>query len=119
MTKVACNKKGINSFDLVIFANLFSIVISGILACVTGKGFYVVKELRMPLFWRSVVGLIGLISFTLSAALTSITIQLTVGNLAPFIAGLIAYCTIGERMTSFEIISMFVSFGAIILIGIA
>ena len=73
----------------------------------------------MPLFLRSAIGLIGLIVFTLSAALTSITIQLTVGNLAPFIAGVIAYCTIGERMTAFEISAMFISFGAIVLIGIS
>ena len=55
----------------------------------------------------------------IGAALTTITVQLTVGNLAPFIASMIAYIVIGEKTTWFEIIAMFLSFGAITLIAIS
>lgn len=82
------------------------------------QSFYVVKELRLTLLVRCFVGLIALISFTVGAALASITVQLTVGNLAPFVAGTLGYIFIKEKMNKFEIIAMFISLGAVILIGI-
>ena len=44
---------------------------------------------------------------------------MTVGNLGPFFASLLAFCLVGERMTNFELVAMFLSFGAIIIIAIA
>ena len=60
-----------------------------------------------------------MITFTLGASLVPITVQLTVGNLAPFFAGVIAYMVVGERMTVFEISGMLLSFVGVILIAIA
>ena len=73
--------------------------------------------MRWPLFIRCVFGSIGFACFTFGAVLVPITIQLTIGNLAPFFAGLLAYIVVGERMSFFEIISMVISFGAIVLIA--
>ena len=100
-------------------ANFVSIILSTFIALCTGKGFNVKKELRKPLFIRCIVGLCGLTSFTIGAALTSITVQITIGNLSPFIAGVIAYFVMGELMSKFELTAMFISFGAIIMIGVA
>lgn len=75
------------------------------------------RELRLSLVVRSIVGCIGLTVFSFGAVLVPITIQLTVGNLAPFFAGLLAFCMIGESMSRFEIVAMVISFGAVMLIA--
>ena len=73
-TKIACNEKGVNAFDIVLFANLISLVGSTIFSLCTGKGFIVAKELRGALITRSVIGLIGLTAFTFGAVLVPITL---------------------------------------------
>ena len=118
-TKIACNEKGVNAFDIVLFANVISLVGSTIFSLCTGKGFIVAKELRGALITRSVIGLIGLTAFTFGAVLIPITVLVTVGNLAPFFASLMAYLLIGEGMSVFEVIAMLVSFGGVIMIAIA
>ena len=74
MTKIASNEKGVNVFDIVVFANLVSLTGSIIFVGVTGKGFVVSKDLRCPLVMRSIVGLCGLTSLTFGAVLVPITV---------------------------------------------
>lgn len=118
LAKFSVIKKGVNAFDIVYFANMISIVGSTAYALVTGRGFKVTAELRKALATRSVVGLIGLTSFTLGAALVPISVQLTVGNMAPFFASIMAYLVIGEKMSLFEIIAMTLSFAGVVMIAL-
>ena len=74
LAKVTCNEKGVNAFDITFFANVISIVGCTLFALVTKKGFTVPSELRKALALRSVVGLIGLLSFTIGAALVPISV---------------------------------------------
>ena len=99
-------------------ANIFSITCSTIYVCATGKGFYIEKHLRGALITRSVIGLIGLTAFTLGAVLAPLSVQLSVGNMAPFFASIVAYLTVGEQMARLEILAMFVSFGGVILVAL-
>ena len=119
VTKVACNEKGLNSFDIVVFANLMSLICSTIFSYFTGKSFNIEKDLRWTLFFRALAGFIALVSLTLGAALIPISVQLTVGNMAPFFASLFAFMTIGEKMSTFEIIMMFMSFGAVVMVALS
>ena len=72
--KVACNDFGINPFDIVLMTNITSILFSTVIVFCSGESFYLEKEIRKPLIIRCIVGLVALISFTIGAALTSITI---------------------------------------------
>ena len=74
VTKVACNKKGLNSFDIVVFANLMSLTCSTIFSYFTGKSFHIEKNLRGTLFFRALAGFIALVSLTLGAALIPISV---------------------------------------------
>ena len=67
----------------------------------------------------SIVGLCGLISMTFGTVLVPITVQVTLGNLTPFFASVMAYLAIGESMSVLEITGMFVSFGGVALIAVA
>ena len=121
IAKIACNEKGVNGFDIVVFEIIFSLTAAllFIFLFMETQVFYVVKELRPTLLVRCFLGLLAHMSFTVGAALTSITVQLSVGNLAPFVAGTLGYIMIKETMSKFEIFAMFISLGAVILIGIA
>ena len=67
---------------------------------------------------RSVIGCFALVSFSLGAALAPLSVQLSVGNLAPFFAGIFAYIMVGEQMAAVEILAMFVSFGGVVLVAL-
>jgi drug/metabolite transporter (DMT)-like permease len=103
----------------VIFANLFSLAVTASVVLIRGINLKVDKELRAPLFMRSVIGCIGLTALSFGAVLVPITVQMTIGNLAPFFASLLAFFLVGERITKFELVAMILSFGAIVLIAIA
>ena len=84
-----------------------------------GMNLKVDKELRAPLFIRSAIGCIGLTSLSFGAVLVPITVQMTIGNLGPFFASLLAFFLVGERITRFELVAMVLSFGAIVMISFA
>ena len=76
ISKIACNEKGVNGFDIVVFEILFSLMASFmfVLLFMNMQSLKVQPELRVNLFVRCLVGLVSLMSFTVGAALTSITI---------------------------------------------
>ena len=63
----------INPFDVVLFTDIISISITIVIALITGKGFFMPKHYRKPVLVRAFLALIGLITFTVGAALSSIT----------------------------------------------
>ena len=118
-TKIACNQKRVNAFDMMLFSNSSMVVVTGFSVVLFGTQLSIDRRYRAALLTRCVVGgAIGLACFSFGAVLIPITLQLTVGNMAPFFAGLFGYLIIGERMSAFEVIAMFVSFGAIVLIAV-
>lgn len=119
MSKYIYKEKGVNPFDTVIFANIVSLLVSSTHSLCAGKNFIVHPELRKPLIIRSVIGLAGLVSTSIGAILVPITVQLTLGNLAPFLASLIAFFANGEKMSCFEMIAMLLSFAGVAIVAFA
>ena len=118
--KIACNEKRVNTFDMVLIANSTTLFASILAVLIFGSKMSIDKRYRMALLTRCVIGgALGIACFSLGAVLIPMTLQLTVGNLAPFFAGIMGYMLIGEEMNIFEIAAMFVSFGAIVLIALA
>lgn len=119
LIKVSKREKGVNIFDICFFSNILSIIASLAYSLITGQGYSVPKELRCSLVIRSVVGIVGLLCFTLAATLVPITIQMTVGNLAPFFASIMAFFYANEKMSMLEIAAMCISFGAVVMVAMA
>ena len=119
LTKVICNERSVNVFDLILQTNLIALLCLTIYIKFKGYSFFVEPGPRKAVIARSVVGLTAYATLTLSAALCSITAFISVGNMAPFFASLFAYMFLGEALPAFQIIGMFVGFGGVILVAIA
>ena len=74
VTKIACNEKGLNSLDIIVFANIDSLVLTVIYSISVKESFSVEKKHRCALFTRSVTGLVGLMTITLGAALIPVSV---------------------------------------------
>ena len=77
------------------------------------------KDLIIPLLIRSFCSTFSLITVTKTIKLIPLTIFQTISNLTPFISALLAYFWLKESLTPFQVISMFICFGGIIMVTLA
>ena len=101
---------------MVLSASIYTLLVTFTYILSTGGTFTVEKSQRCTLITRTFIGVAVLVLNTYAIALVPITIVQTTQNMTPFYASLIAYFTIGESMTMFEIAAMIISFGTIVMI---
>ena len=62
---------------------------------------------------------IALTSITFAIAMVPIVVNVTIFNTAPFWTCFLAWCLLGDKISSFEVIAMIGSFACIIVIGVS
>jgi hypothetical protein len=74
LSKYIYAQKGVNPFDTVLFANFVSLAGTVTIILCKSQSFYVEPHFRRPLFIRSVIGLIGLMSLSFASILVPMTV---------------------------------------------
>ena len=115
--KVTLNEKGVHPLDMCLIRTLFLFVGSLTLAKSLGAKFFVEKKDRCALLSRCIAGTIGFTSITYGVAMVPLVVQQTLFNTAPFWASILGYFFNGERITSYEIMAMLISFGGVLMIS--
>ena len=80
---------------------------------------YIEKKDRCMLLIRSFIGTAGFTMITFGVSMVPLTVQNTVFNTAPIWASILGYFCLGEAITSFEIVALVLSFGAVVSIALA
>lgn len=71
------------------------------------------------MFVRNCAGLIGFTALVYALKNLPMGLFMIINNTSPFIASVLSYCTLKERLMSHEIIAMIFSFTAVVIIAMS
>ena len=114
--KVAINEMKTSFMDLTFLVSGILCIFTLLLILIFRLSFTIPVTSRKMFFCRAIIGLIHLLGYIIGNTLLPITIMQTLSNTTPFWATLFACCMIKEKVRRIEIIAIFISFGAILLI---
>ena len=122
LQKDMLSNRGVSVFEMVLFKSIMNTLCASVLVkCVFGESFFtgIPRDLKPALALRSVAGTGGYLCLQQATKYLPLGIITVVCRFNLFTTAALAGCWIGEWITSFEVVAMFISFGGIILIGIA
>lgn len=108
---------GIPLFEKVFLRNLISCLVAGFLLIYQGRGFYVKKENRFPVFARSFLGFLGVIANFYAVERLLLADSNMLNKLSPITVSIFAVLFLKEKVDKQQIIGIIVSFiGALFVI---
>ena len=119
LLKKAINERDINPLDICFLRTLVLFVGTLIISFCMKQSFFIQKQDRCVLAVRSLMGMIGFTAITFGVAMIPLLVQNTIFNTAPFWASLLGWIFLGEAITRFETVAMFLSFAGVVMIALA
>ena len=120
LVKIATTKKQVNPLDVIVMRT-FACMVGGAIITKVGNdfSFYVKPNQRWDIFIRSLIGTIGHMSMTYGIKFVPLVIVNILYNTAPFWTCILAWCLIGEKLSSLQILALVVSFFGICLVSLS
>lgn len=118
LVKDMTTKRNVGVFEFAFFRSLINMFMSAQIVRQYNLSFYdcVPVNERGIMFWRSVIGTLGFLTYTTAPMYIPIGVFQIIVNLALFAVAFIAWAWLGEQLTLIEVGAMFVAFYGIYLI---
>lgn len=105
--------------DICLVRTFVALIVSLLITIFSRNSFFVEPSLRKILLLRSVLGTVGFTTLTFGVALVPLVVFNSIFNTAPFWATALGYLVLGEKIGSLEIVTMLLSFGAVMTISVS
>jgi len=111
--------ESISVCEISFFRSTISLIFAVPLVLAFKKSLVVERDLILPLLNRCLCGVVAFIMLTKIVSMIPLTINQVIINLVPFVAGLIAFLWLGEKLAVFQIVAMFFCFAGMAIVALS